>query len=98
MPGTMAVETQRSPRTSKRKRLVAAGLLAVLLLTFVLTPPFGTVSHALGIGSASQALGIRAAELPRTIVARGLLNPRGLAFGPDGSLYVAEAGAGGHDH
>lgn len=25
----------------------------------------------------------------------GLTNPRGLAFGPDGSLYVAEAGTGG---
>lgn len=27
--------------------------------------------------------------------ATGLTNPRGLAFGPDGSLYVAEAGTGG---
>jgi sugar lactone lactonase YvrE len=29
------------------------------------------------------------------IVATGLLNPRGLAFGPEGALYVAEAGSGG---
>src|SRR5688572_18805091 len=25
----------------------------------------------------------------------GLVNPRGLGFGPDGALYVAEAGSGG---
>jgi hypothetical protein len=30
-----------------------------------------------------------------TPVASGLDNPRGLAFGPDGNLYVAEAGHGG---
>jgi hypothetical protein len=30
-----------------------------------------------------------------TVVATGLLNPRGLAFTPNGTLYVAEAGSGG---
>lgn len=30
-----------------------------------------------------------------TVVAHGLLAPRGLHFGPDGDLYVAEAGSGG---
>jgi len=29
------------------------------------------------------------------VVVGGLVNPRGLAFGPDGKLYVAEAGSGG---
>lgn len=38
----------------------------------------------------------RAATAPTvTTYATGLTNPRGLAFGPDGHLYVAEAGVGG---
>lgn len=32
-----------------------------------------------------------------SVFATGLYNPRGLAFGPDGRLYVAEAGVGGKD-
>jgi hypothetical protein len=32
-----------------------------------------------------------------SIYATGLTSPRGLAFGPDGLLYVAEAGVGGED-
>jgi glucose/arabinose dehydrogenase len=29
------------------------------------------------------------------VVAQGLDNPRGIGFGPDGALYVAESGSGG---
>lgn len=41
-------------------------------------------------GSASAAAGPTV-----TTYATGLTNPRGLTFGPDGHLYVAEAGVGG---
>ena len=50
--------------------------------------PFGSIL-ALGV-VASSAL-----AQPHTIVMSGLDNPRGLAFAPNGALYVAEAGRGG---
>ena len=37
---------------------------------------------------------LSAQQLP-TVMAQGLDNPRGIAFGPDGMLYVVEAGRGG---
>jgi hypothetical protein len=39
--------------------------------------------------------GSLAAQPAVTVVMTGLDNPRGLAFGPEGALYVAEAGRGG---
>lgn len=46
-------------------------------------------------GSLLIAPGVAAAHPRMTTVATGLDNPRGLAFGQDGALYVAEAGVGG---
>jgi hypothetical protein len=46
--------------------------------------------------TASQRTGARGGAAPAvTTYATGLTNPRGLTFGPDGHLYVAEAGVGG---
>lgn len=45
--------------------------------------------------AASLALSGSAAAATVTTMMSGLDNPRGLAFGPEGALYVAEAGRGG---
>jgi hypothetical protein len=45
--------------------------------------------------AASLAISGAAAAATVTTVMSGLDNPRGLAFGPEGALYVAEAGRGG---
>jgi hypothetical protein len=58
-----------------------SGSLAVLLLVAVLLLPLRAVD------ADSQAV--------MYVVASNLDNPRGLTFGPDGALYVAEAGTGG---
>jgi hypothetical protein len=50
-----------------------------------------------GIGTAIAVGAYPAGALTITPVASGLDNPRGMAFGPNGALYVAEAGQGGTD-
>jgi hypothetical protein len=46
-------------------------------------------------GAASAAWRVHSASYQVTVIAKGLDNPRHITIGPDGRLYVAEAGHGG---
>jgi hypothetical protein len=72
----------------KRKRRTTLAVLAA------------SAAAVLALGAATSAQTVAApgppgGPTPFKVVARGLDNPRGLAFGPNGALYVAEAGQGG---
>jgi sugar lactone lactonase YvrE len=49
----------------------------------------------LTLAGAAPPVGAKSYTKDPVVVADGLNNPRGLAFGPDASLYIAEAGQGG---
>ena len=70
---------------STRKKISCAGAVALL----------GATVAGVNFGNPGQP--VYASSNPATIkvIASGLNNPRGLNFGPDGALYVAEAGSGG---
>jgi hypothetical protein len=77
---------------STRRAGVLAGLLALAAVTALGGAAAATPEHS--SQAAAKASGSGGAGGLR-VVADGLDNPRGIVFGPDGALYVAESGSGG---
>src|SRR5262245_27494064 len=75
-----------------RKKALLVVLLAAVIAAGV-SGVLQVVRFAPLVRLVTGALGSSGAHL--TVLATGLNNPRGLTFGPDGTLYVAEAGTGG---
>jgi sugar lactone lactonase YvrE len=81
---------------SARRAGAVAGLLALAVVTALggaaTAAPSGSKSPSQAMADAAKGSG---GSGRLKVVAEGLDNPRGIGFGPDGALYVAESGSGG---
>jgi len=64
-------------------------------LSAVAVALFGAALGSVNFGSPIKPMKVLANSETIEVIAAGLNNPRGLNFGPEGELYVAEAGSGG---
>ena len=77
------------PCHALKRPLAIAAILSALACD---SPPATAPSHAVTPSVEARAA---AGSVTMSVFATGLQYPRGIAFGPDGDLYVGEAGAGG---
>jgi len=75
--------------TLRHRKVGAAAAIGIFAAGSLLAAGPVNAAPAQAAHAASEAAG------SVTVVAENLDNPRGLAFGPDGELYIAEAGHGG---
>lgn len=59
------------------------------------TPALAQEATPMATPTGGPAMGMPPPPAWAEVVAEGLANPRGMAFGADGALYIAEAGVGG---
>ena len=87
-----------SMRSSVCRAGAVAGLLALAAVTAfggAATAAPGSKAKSPSTAMAEAAHGASGGGGGLKVVAEGLDNPRGIGFGPDGALYVAESGSGG---